>query len=407
MSSENFDFEQSRRYWRLAPSGAGKHDTSSLESYDESAFVAEWRTGFQSRFANYVEEDEFLAVMGEEFANQRILSIGSGLGFHESYYASKGARITCYDIVPTNLTSIRRISALLGLEIETELLGPDTVFDLEADCVFLYGSLMTMPRDEQRGLLERAARTLAPGGRIILMLYTWEFARATCGWNNPDQFDPLVFARASDPSVGEEHCPWSDWHDDARLLELAPEGFMVKRRQFWQHNWFVWYEIALAPAGNVTGFFDPGRLGGEQTGLIAPDTFVPAAATAEATPSGLRITTEANIASYAALSPPVPQNNGNVLSVRCTLHSGTISIGVLDEAAGNFIASSAVRDAGDNLVRIALPESNRDIRVIFSNFRDTPAWSAFTVETATLGHRQSASQAFLAAMTQKLGPAGG
>lgn len=402
MKSEPFDFEKSRHYWRLAPSGAGKHDTSTLAETDQAAFVAEWRKGFESRFANYVEEDEFLAVMGKEFSGQRILSIGSGLGFHESFYASQGARITCYDIVATNLDSISRISSLLGLGIETRLLQPDTAFEGEFDCVFLYGSLMTMPRDEQRGLLDRAARALAPDGRMVLMLYTWEFARATCGWTHPDQFDPLVFARASDPSVGEEHCPWSDWHDDPRLLELAPKDFVVTRRQFWQHNWFVWYEIARRPAGTVSEFFDPARLGGESTGSIKPDAFVAAAAAAESSGASLRVVTEINTASYAALSPPVPQHGANVLSVQCALHSGTISIGVLNESTGAFMASGAVRDPGENLVRIALPESSGDIRVIFSNFRETPALSAFTIDSVKLGRRESPSEAFLAAMARRL-----
>lgn len=402
MKSEPFDFEKSRHYWRLAPSGAGKHDTSTLAETDQAAFVAEWRTGFESRFANYVEEDEFLAMMGKEFAGQRILSIGSGLGFHESYYASQGARITCYDIVPTNLNSVSRISGLLSLGIETKLLEPDTVFEGEFDCVFLYGSLMTMPRDEQRDLLARAANALVLGGRMVLMLYTWEFARATCGWTHPDQFDPLVFARASDPSVGEEHCPWSDWHDDPRLLELAPKDFIVTRRQFWQHNWFVWYEIARQPAGSVSEFFDPARLGGEGTGSIARDAFVAAAASTDSSGTSLGVVTEVNTASYAAVSPPVPKHGANVLSVQCTLQSGTISIGVLNESTGAFMASGAVRDPGENLVRIALPESSGDIRVIFSNFRALPSSSVFTIESVALGRRESPSKAFLAAMARHL-----
>lgn len=404
MKSEPFDFEKSRHYWRLAPSGAGKHDTSALAETDQAAFLAEWRQGFESRFSNYLEEDEFLAVMGKEFSGQRILSIGSGLGFHESYYASQGARITCYDIVPTNLNSISRISSLLGLGIQTSLLERDTVFDGEFDCVFLYGSLMTMPRNEQRGLLDRAAQALIPGGRMVLMLYTWEFARATCGWTDPDHFDPLVFARASDPSVGEEHCPWSDWHDDSRLLDLAPEGYVVTRRQFWQHNWFVWYEISSKPTGNVLEFFDPTRLGGELIKSIAPDAFVAAAATTKSSGAALRVVTEVNTASYAAISPPVPKSGANVLSVLCTLQSGTISIGALNELTGSFIATGAVRDPGKNLFRIAIPKASGDIRVIFSNFHDTPASSDFTIQAVTFAHRSSASESFIAAMAHRLTP---
>src|SRR5262249_18290989 len=102
---------------------------------------------------------------------------------------------------------------------------------------------MTMPADEQRQLLSRVKEMLLPDGRIILMLYTWKFAQTTCGWKSPAEFDPLIFAKASDPSVGKEDCPWSDWHDDVKLLDLAGSNLRITQRQMWQSGLFVWYTL--------------------------------------------------------------------------------------------------------------------------------------------------------------------
>lgn len=398
MSTEEFDLEASRRYWRLAPSGAGKHDTSNLMSAEDSAVVNEWRHGFAKRFSNYVEEDQFLAVMGEEFAGERILSIGSGLGFHEMYYASRGARIKCCDIVPSNLAVIQRVSRVFGLEVETQLLEDNQEFDGPYDSVFIYGSLMTMPQAAQRDLLARVSRALRPKGRIILMLYTWEFARATCGWTNPDEFDPLVFARASDPSVGEEHCPWSDWHDDERLMAVSPPGFHITRRQLWQEDWFVWHELSQTPNSpeTISSFFDPSAIEGDHVSSVDLKCFQAAAAEVIATDNALDIHTESTTAGYAAVSDIIPACDANVLSVDFDLAEGAFSAGLLDEAAGAFIASCPERTLGAHTMTIALPPLPEQMRIIFSNFRDTPASSHVTIRRVAFGKRISASLDFLA-----------
>jgi hypothetical protein len=115
VAKQSFDLEASRRYWRNAPSGAGKHDTSSLIAMSDDQLLTIWLDGFRKRFAVYPEEDQFLAAMSREFAGKRMLSIGSGLGFHEMVYASHGARITCCDIAPSNLAIIKRVAGLRGV----------------------------------------------------------------------------------------------------------------------------------------------------------------------------------------------------------------------------------------------------------------------------------------------------
>ena len=208
---KTFSIERAQSYWRFVPSGEGKHNSAELAQLPTAELERVWDRAFASRFLRYPEEDAFMQVMAESFRGRQVLSIGSGMGFHEIYYRKHGAHVTCCDIVPSNLEVIRRIGRIKDLpSIKTIATSNSAkeIFRGPFDVAFVYGSLMAMPSDDQRQLLAQVKKALRPNGRIVLMLYTWEFAKSTCGWASPEDFDPLVFARASDPSVAEEHCPW-------------------------------------------------------------------------------------------------------------------------------------------------------------------------------------------------------
>lgn len=402
MKERKFDLEESRRYWRLAPSGAGKHDTQVLAGAQSPDLVTEWRRGFSKRFANYIEEDFFLESMAREFSGKRLLSIGSGLGFHEIFYANRGARVTCCDIVESNLKTVARVSQILGAEIETFVLRPDASLGGPYDILFIYGSLMTMPASEQQSLLEACAAALTPEGRIILMLYTWEFARATCGWSDPDEFDPQVFARASDESVGEEHCPWSDWHDDEKLLSVAPPGYVISRRQLWQQGWFVWYELSRSSiAIEPVSFFSVPDLPHSGARNLRLDEFAPGAASLTNVGSELRIRTEVTAASYAAISPVFTSVGSNSIIVDAEVFGGALSVGVLDDQEGVFLASHIVRMRGHATHVFSMPDTSKPIRIIISNFQDPPAASDFSIHGITLVRHSRASVDFAGALDER------
>lgn len=394
MTDTGFDIEKSRRYWRFAPSGAGKHDTVDLAAVDDGALLREWKDAFSRRFSNYLEEDRFLAVMGDAFRGKKVLSIGSGLGLHEIYYAAHGAAMTCCDIVPSNLNVIRRVSARLGVEVDTFVLREPKDIRGPYDVIFIYGSLMTMPEDRQRALLDACASALGPQGSIVLMLYTWAFARATCGWRSPAEFDPAVFARASDPSVGEEHCPWSDWHDDEKLLRIAPTGFHIRRRQFWQQGWFVWYELSRS-TGAVTEFFDPASVVGVPLFEMSLADFTAADAALAMEGRRLRIVTGENLASYAGVAPPVQPRGANAISIEAEIRDGAFSVGVYDASSGTFIATHVVNQPGAHRHVMSVPAFEGSAQLILSNFRDEAAQSEFLIRKITWSRRESASGAFV------------
>lgn len=399
-NDDRFDLAKSRVYWRHAPSGEGKHDTAALLELDDHALEQIWNNAFAKRFAQYPEEDVFLRRMASEFAGKRVLSIGSGLGLHEIYYQLHGARMTCCDIVASNLDVIRRVAAIKGAQgIETLVSrGADQDLGGPFDVVFIYGSLMTMPEPLQRELLARAMAALVAGGRIVLMLYTWEFARGTCGWSSRDEFDPVAFARASDPSVGAEHCPWSDWHDDAKLEALVDGKMHVRRRQLWNQDWFSWHELSSERTDDPEPFFAQEELLAVRVVREFPlDAFHLAEAEVASRDGALAVATKPNNFAYALVTEPLSgsaaDGAANALLVDAELHDGGFSVGLLDEEKNAFTAAAPVWQPGRMRHVIAVARMPRQFRIVVSNHRPgAPAASRFDLFRVALLERETAAR---------------
>ncbi len=386
----SFDLRASRTYWRFAPSGAGKHDTSSLLNLNDTELNRIWDEAFKSRFLRYPEENAFLRQMSGEFAGKRVLSIGSGLGLHEIYYQIHGARVTCCDIIGSNLEVIRRVAAAKGVAGMNFIFssGPDHDLMGPFDVVFLYGSLMTMPESLQRRLAARCLNSLAPGGSIVLMLYTWEFAHASCGWSSPEEFDAPTFARASDPSVGDEHCPWSDWHDDEKLDLIFGDAVYIARRQFWNQDWFVWYELRRA-AERPALFFQPACMTTEaKICEVDLGEFQPVDAESHRAPAGLCVETFQNSFGYALASnvhDGATVLPANAILVEVSLDQGAISVGLLNAEQDAFAFAQAIWQRGRHQHVFAFDAIPSRWKVIISNFRqDRPGISRFVLHRVAL-----------------------
>jgi SAM-dependent methyltransferase len=394
----SFSIERAQSYWRFVPSGEGKHNTVELAQLPDRELEPLWDRAFASRFLRYPEEDSFMQVMAESFHGKQILSIGSGMGFHEIYYQKHGAHITCCDIVPSNLEVIRRISKIKGLSaiktIPSDNSAQET-FNGPFDVAFVYGSLMAMPADDQRRLLAQVKKALRPSGRIVLMLYTWDFAKSTCGWDSTADFDPLVFARASDPSVAEEHCPWSDWHDDAKLLDLAGPDMRITHRQLWQQGLFVWYGLEFGTASDdPLSFFDRAKfLEGMPVAELRPDSFEPVASRIATVGHGLLVETGTDPFAYAVKSSMCePVKSFNAVRADISLFDGGVSLGVLDVASQSFLNTACVTVQGRQSIVMPVPVNLSNFQMILSNHRLAgPGSSSFVLHRMELINRPSCS----------------
>ncbi|HMK96339.1 MAG TPA: methyltransferase domain-containing protein, partial [Acidimicrobiales bacterium] len=353
-----------------------KHDTEEMRSLPAATLAAEWDEAFRSRILSYPEEEEFLRLMARRLAGRDLTSIGSGLGFQELLYASSGARVRCVDVVQSNLDVVTRVATYKGLSVSTQLV-PDITQPLyglsgSADVVLFYGSLMTMPEPLQREALSEAFAVLRPHGVIVLMLYTWEFARRACGWETPAAFDHKAFARASDPSVNGQDCPWSDWHDAKKLVALSPLGTRVRRHQEWNHRLYAWYELRKSgPPLPSRRFFRARRLGtGAPVAHLSMSDWEAAEGQVVSTRTGLQLSMPPGI-SYAALSPVTmgETRHANALVVDATVKTGSIAVSLLDVGRDIFVGNLIISNAdsvGPYLMRF--PTLPAAWRVVISNY---------------------------------------
>jgi SAM-dependent methyltransferase len=396
--STTFDLARSRDYWRFVPSGIGKLDTTALLKLGDGAFERVWDEAFLARFRGYPEEDAFLGTMGRELAGRRVLSVGAGFGFHEIYYHLNGARVTACDIVPSNVEAITRIARIKGADgFRAFLTAPGSELGGPYDVVMLYGSLMTMPERMQRDLLARCREALAPDGRLLLMLYTFDFARGTCGFRDDAEFVPEVFARASDPSVGDEACPWSDWHDDAKIEDYAGGGFRVARRQIWNQGWFVWHELRRGDGHKIAPFFSPAPPG-EALRTLDPGTFEPVGG--RRLPGGI-VETDASKFGYVLVSPVYDRTaedaSVNAVAVDADLREGGFSLGILDADADKFSFSQAIWQQGPGEHLFRTPPLPARFRIILSNHvMGEPSASRFRIGAVRLLAHPSVSETWLA-----------
>lgn len=390
-----FDPEQSRRYWRLAPSGQGKHDTATLLDLPAAELAEAWDTAFRSRFAVYPEEEAFARTLAGRLRGRAILSIGSGLGFHELLYAAAGARVTCADIVESNLGVIARVAAQKRIPIATLAADPHIAYPAPVDVVLLYGCLMHMPEAAQQELLARAAGALAPGGRLILMLYTWTFVQRTCGWERPDQFDPQQFARASDPTVNDEACPWSDWHDDAKLLRLLGPEFRIVRRQTWNDDQFIWYEVERErrPAAPMPFFSADTLAAGREVCAFPARLFAPQDAVVRRWLGRATVTTGTNQFSYALTSPVIELGAlgaaPSLFAFDMAVQRGRVSAGVLDLDRNAFV-STQTASPGSRLLVVPCRTVPPRFQLVISNHAERMASaSRFTLRRVRAVYRDA------------------
>ena len=398
--TELFDLEEARNYWKFAPSGRGKVNTLELLSWEDGEFYAIWLDHYNARLVHYWEERRIMPYFAAMFRGKDVLSFGSGIGLNEMQFVRAGARLVCADIADSNLRVIERVAAIEGAPLAGTLLMEDSArqhFGGPYDVIYAYGSLMTMPIEKQRQVMSNFKRSLKPDGCIILMLYTWKFVVDTCGFDSPKQF-----ALCSDPSVNGLNNPWSDWHDDEKLIEVAGHEFAIARRQLWNQGWYVWYalEWAVNHNGPPKEFISLSRSDavGKVVYKAELDAFEPLSATIRCGRAGdLYIETGVNNHLYAVWSPEICNTVAGDLEIYVDfeIHKGAFSVSILDTSRNQFVASRALRSEGRQFCLLAVESGTlpSPFRIVLSNFQNgAPASSSFTIHEIALVEARGASQ---------------
>jgi len=104
-------------------------------------------------------------------ASDRCVDLGAGTGFLTMAVAERAAQVLAVDVSPVMLTVLRQAAAAQGLENVTTLVADMTALTLEPaslDLVVSSYALHSLPHADKARLLSMCARSLRPGGRIVI-----------------------------------------------------------------------------------------------------------------------------------------------------------------------------------------------------------------------------------------------
>ena len=234
-------FEVLRKKWKEVP-GGGSHrlNTEELLKLPDGDLLDIWT---KQRLAD-TTGDRF-AVRGwyhhlyaDVLRGKAVLDVGSGLGIDAITFAQAGARVTCADIVQSNLDVIRRLCVIL------ELKNVDLVYmaDLDSigqlplnyDVIWCQGSMINVPFDLAKEECGRILEHLKPGGRWIELAYPRE------RWVADGKPSFETWGNITDG----EGTPWVEWYDlDKLFSRLAPANFeVILAFNFWRNKW-NWFDL--------------------------------------------------------------------------------------------------------------------------------------------------------------------
>jgi len=381
---QDFNLEDARNYWKFAPSALGKVDTSKLLELNDEEFKKNIYPHLASRFFFASEDIPLINHFCELFQGKRVVAIGSGIGHEEIQFLKAGAEVICTDIVETNLKVIERTCALEGFDQFSyiHIKDPATMeFPENIDYVWGRGVLQAMPFPIQIELMKQLKKNLKRDGGMIFSIYREAFVKQT-----HDTTDPKVFARYSDPSVGDCHNPWSEWYDDEKMEELIGSDMHLAHKQIWGQDRCAWYEIAWGAKSDPTtppDFLDLSVFE-NSINLISKKWNLADFEVAEAELSiddgqTLSIETKKSNYHYAALSPVVEINTDeginifdvpDKLSVSVNLKQGGMALGVLDVDRDEMIVSKTVLEKGfhTHYFYLNVTQWPRRYRLVISNF---------------------------------------
>jgi SAM-dependent methyltransferase len=171
----------------------GQDGSRTIDWGRTSRDYAAWRPDYPTSFYDRLRA----AGVGTE--GQRILDLGTGVGFVARELARRGARVTGVDVAEGQIAEARRLAAAEGLDVDFRVAAaehtglPDAAFDVLT-------ASQCWPYFERDRMVAEAHRLLAPGGVLVTSHFCW-LPRED------------ATARASEALVLEHNSDWSaaDW----------------------------------------------------------------------------------------------------------------------------------------------------------------------------------------------------
>jgi SAM-dependent methyltransferase len=181
-------------------------DGRSIDWGRTSADYAAWRPNYPDRFYT------LLAILGVGLPGQRILDLGTGVGFLALRFAQAGALVTGIDIAPEQIDEARRRAAALGVDADLRVVPAEETSLPSASFDVVTASQSWLYFDKDRAIAE-VKRVLGPNGLLVTSHLVWLPRR-----------DPV--ARASEALVLKHNPGWSaaDLSGEVPVMPTWAEG---------------------------------------------------------------------------------------------------------------------------------------------------------------------------------------
>lgn len=379
------ELDRYRDKWREAPRGSeidGRVFSSELLALPDEEFLSAWTAMAARRYGG--ELGWLGELYGDTFAQRRVLELGSGLGFDGIRFVERGAHWTFADIVPDNLSVIRRVARLRGLgdRVRIHLIADDLSFSglPVYDTIWVFGSIHHVPFEMARREALNAFEHLRPGGRWMELVYPRE------RWLREGALPFDQWGKLTDG----ERTPWAEWHDVEKVrrrLFPAPLRTLLDF-EFCAGNfaWFDLHYVGSAPfrlaehdlaalsrtvdllAGPVMhegGRRPPWRRG---AWFACPPSLFGRAASIDLAQSVDRLGPAAGVA----------------VDLELSVTRGLVGVGLVDRT-GIYLPSEAAAKAGPWTRLVTLPAvgQERPAKLIFRNLQEGAA-STFAIRSAIL-----------------------
>jgi len=383
MSSE---LTQYREKWREAPRGSdmdGRVFSTDLLRLTDADLQSAWQAMASRRYAG--ELGWLGPLYADAFRGQRVLELGSGLGFDGLRFAEQGANWTFADIVPDNLAVIRRLASLKGLDarVRFHLIGDDLSFAAlpgDYDGIWVFGSIHHVPFEIARREALDALGHLRPGGRWMELVYPRErWLRE--GAQPFDQWGKLTDG---------DRTPWAEWHDIEKVRRrLFPAPLRtVLDFEFCAQN-YRWFDLRyVGDRAFRLGDFDLVALSARRDLLQEP--MLREGRWGLPWPGRSFTCAEGLFARVASINlSPAMERLGRVSGIAVDLEirvsRGSVGVGLVSTSDAYLPAGEAVVDAGPDvrLVTLRAVDGQSAARLVFRNLRAGER-SAFSVSSAVL-----------------------
>jgi 2-polyprenyl-3-methyl-5-hydroxy-6-metoxy-1,4-benzoquinol methylase len=233
-------FDTLRKKWHEVPAINDRITTTQLIKMSDKDLLQYWsclRTNALSH-ENYSIRGWYHTLYMDIVKDKMIMDVGSGLGIDSLSFAQQGARVTCVDIVESNLNVLKRLCALEKIQgvdfCYLENFKSLSTLPKNYDVIWCQGSLINAPFNIIHMEVQELLKHLPIGGRWIELAYPRK------RWEREGKLPFSKWGELTD-GIGT---PWVEWYDLNKLNCLfEPAKFDVVFQFNFHNDDFNWFDL--------------------------------------------------------------------------------------------------------------------------------------------------------------------